>query len=278
MNRLEIRRASDLADFLAAPMNAVLEGSSYTFYNLGQLCGWRVWGQPSREEAQQLVAAIGTAYAPGAPPYHSLVDLRHLERVDGAGFEILLRFVEQHRARMATQLVRQAVVRPAGMMGALASGFYVQLVPRHRVQVFDTLKQAARWLSPPGRASLAWLVKALEAQPEPTLSLQLRRWLATNLAAPSPRHAARALGVSLRTLQRRLHASGSSFQAELRVARVQHAQKLLLESTLKLAAVAQESGFSSSQQLATAFAAELRTTPSAFRKRYASAGLLKAPR
>ena len=163
-----VRRAIDLQGFLAAPAGAFLSGDSFAFYNLGTLCGWRVWGRPSRDEALQLVTCIATAYAAGSPPYFSLVDLRKLEGVDAAGFEVLLDFVKSKKEQMATQLVRQAVVRPAGLLGALSSGFYVLLEPSHRVQVFDLAGGFLRmWgLRGPVRASSLsqqqWPLRAME--------------------------------------------------------------------------------------------------------------------
>ncbi len=274
MRRGGVRRAIDVQDFVAAPRDAYLPGETFVFYNLGEVCGWRVWGEPSREDARQLVAAIGTAYAPGAPPYYSLVDLKGLERVDGPGFEVLDAFVRAHRDRMATQLVRQAVVRPAGMVGALASGFYVLLPPRHQVQVFDALASAARWLDPPDHDAVECLVAAFESSPAPE-GLPLRRWLGDHLGDATPAAAARALGLSVRTMQRQLKAGATSFHAELKLARVQQAQRLLLETDAKLAAIAQDVGLSSSQQLATAFRDQVGLAPSEFRRRYRSAGLLK---
>jgi AraC-like DNA-binding protein/ABC-type transporter Mla MlaB component len=262
------RRALDLAGFLAEPRRAFLGGDCFVFYNLGTVCGWRVWGRPTRDEARQLVACIGTAYAAGAPPYHSLVDLRGLESVDAAGFEVLLEFVRSKREQMATQLVRQAVVRPAGLLGALSSGFYLLLEPRHRVQVFDSIDAAVKWLRPPDPHALEELVSGFEGVMPVTLVAGLRRWLATNLHAPAPAAAARALSVSLRTMQRRLKTDSTSFHAQLRLARVEAAQRLLADSELKLAAVAQEAGFPSSQQLATSFKQVTRLTPSEFRARF----------
>ncbi|MDP1829480.1 MAG: helix-turn-helix transcriptional regulator [Archangium sp.] len=263
-----MRRAVDLAGFLAQPTGAFLCGDSFAFYNLGTVCGWRVWGRPSRDEAKQLVACIATAYAPGAPPYHSLVDLRGLEGVDAAGFEVLLEFVKSKREQMATQLVRQAVVRPPGLLGALSSGFYVLLQPRHRVRVFDSMNEATGWLRPPDGGSLSALVEAFESTTTVSLVTGLRRWLASSLHEPVPGDAAKALGVSLRTMQRRLTAEKTSFNAQLRLARVEAAQRLLVDSDLKLAGVALDAGFPSSQQLATSFKEVTGMTPSEFRERY----------
>lgn len=265
-----MRRARDLADFLAAPRESFLQGEAFAFYNLGTVCGWRVWGRPARDEARQLVQCIATAYAPGAPPYWSLVDLRALEAVDSAGFDVLLEFVASIRARMGTQLIRQAVVRPSGLLGALSSGFYVMLQPRHRVKVFETLAQAARWLAPKDTRALAQLVAAYETQQptERTLAGPLRAWLGAHLERPTPEAAAKALAMSVRTMQRKLQAEATTFHAEVRHARIEAVQRLLIDSPHKVAAIALEAGFVSSQQLATSFKEVTGMTPTEFRARF----------
>lgn len=263
------RHAHSLDDFLARPLGAGYAGESFDFYNLSTVCGWRVWGRPTREDASALTSCIATAYAPRGPRYFSLVDLREVESVEPAAFEVLLQFVSGLREQMRDRLVRQALVRPAGLVGVLTEGFYVMLQARHPVKVFGTLAAAARWLKPDDPEPLAELVKIFSA-PSPrasSLAVPLRRWLSERPTA-SPPEAARALGVSLRTLQRRLGEQGTSFQAQLRLVRVQHAERLLADSELKISAVAQEAGFATSQQLATAFKAVVQLTPSEFRDRY----------
>lgn len=262
-----MRRARDLDQFLTEPRGAFLEGAAFAFYNLGTVCGWRVWGRPGKDDAHALVQCIATAYAPGAPRYFSLVDLRGLEAVDGAGFDVLLAYVASIRTRMKTQLVRQAVVRPAGILGAMSAGFYQLLQPQHRVRVFDDLGPAAKWLRATDAEAVAALVAAYAAERPvaDTLSRPLQAWLASQLLNPTPAAAARALAVSLRTMQRRLKAESTSFHAQVRSARVAAAQRLLADPALKLAAIAQDAGFPSSQQLATTFRAVTGMTPSEFR-------------
>jgi AraC-like DNA-binding protein len=262
-----VRHAQSLADFLSRPNGAGHVGDHFDFYNLGTVCGWRVWGRPTREDAQALTRCIATAYAPAGPRYFSLVDLREVESVEPAAFEVLLKFVSGLRDQMRGRLVRQALVRPQGLVGVLAEGFYVMLQAKHPVKVFDTVAAAARWLKPADPAPLLQLVEIFERPRASSLEVQLRRWLVTRPKA-TPAEAARALGVSLRTLQRRLTERGASFQQQLRLVRVQHAERLLTGSELKISAVAQEAGFATSQQLATAFKAVVRLTPSQFRARY----------
>ncbi len=198
------------------------------------------------------------------------MDLRRLESVGELGFEVLRGWVERRRSSMGKRLLRQAVLKPKGLMGAMVAGFYVQLQPRHPVRVFEVLSPAAKWLAPRDADALRELVRALEAPPaaEDAVLAPLRGWLREHLQRPAPAAAAQTLGLSTRTLQRRLRAQGTTFGAQLRRVRVELAQHLLRETDWKLATIAQELGFDSSQRLSTTFRSVTRSTPSAFRAQH----------
>ncbi|MBL8914058.1 MAG: helix-turn-helix transcriptional regulator [Archangium sp.] len=330
---------SSLDTFLREP-HGRFEGTHFTFWSLGHVSGWKVWGKPDVHDGQQLVACIETLLRPRAPRYWSLVDLRALEVVGELGFEVLRAWVERHRAALAKRLVRQAVLKPKGVVGAMVAGFYVQLTPGHPVRVFESVDEACLWLEVPPAASrtsrrsaggnvLPSRATSADAPParrlrarerprevapsrtpralgepalardtdsglEPRLQLEhlvaeldravpdtrflptLRRWLAEHPEATRAPDAARALGLSTRTLHRRLAEEASAFHLELRRARVERAQTLLRDTDWKLTHIAQEVGFPSSQRLATAFREVLGLTPTAFRAS-ARGGVTVAP-
>lgn len=265
-----MRLAKGLADFLRAPRDATFEGLHFTFWNLGSISGWRVFGAPTREDGEQLIACIDTLYASRAPRYWSLVDLRALESVDEAGFEVLRQYVAKKRRRMGERLIRQAVLKRAGLVGAMVAGFYVQLEPQHPVRIFEALGPAVRWLDAPPSLALHTLVSALKQPPRAMGELlpRLRQWLQEHRHRPNVEEAARRLGTSGRTLQRRLRERQTTFKDEVRRARVSFAEEMLRTTDWKLAAVALEAGFDSSQRLATSFRRHLGVTPSAFRARH----------
>jgi AraC-like DNA-binding protein len=76
---------------------------------------------------------------------------------------------------------------------------------------------------------------------------------------------ARALGLSTRTLQRRLREADTTFQGEVLSARVRMAQRCMLESDASLTAIALDTGFTSPQHMATVFRRLVGQTPSAWR-------------
>lgn len=255
---------SSLASFLRAPQGR-FDGTHFTFWSLGRVSGWKVWGRPEVRDGEQLVACIETLLRPRAPKYWSLVDLRALEVVGELGFEVLRAWVERNRAALAKRLVRQAVLKPRGVVGAMVAGFYVQLTPGHPVRVFDSEREACAWLAPDAKGELTQLVDELHRETQPSFLPALREWLAEHPEATRAPDAAKAFGLSARTLHRRLASEQSAFHLELRRARVERAQALLRDTDWKLTHVAHEVGFPSGQHLATAFREVLGLTPSAFR-------------
>ena len=101
-------------------------------------------------------------------------------------------------------------------------------------------------------------------------SAAVRRWLATRLAATGPRrrNAASALHVSDRTLQRRLHAEGTTFQRLLDDTRRELAQQYLRKPRHTLQRVAELLGFDDPSNLHRACRRWFGETPGHYRARF----------
>jgi transcriptional regulator GlxA family with amidase domain len=103
---------------------------------------------------------------------------------------------------------------------------------------------------------------------------QVLEWVARH---PQHEHsidtlAARA-AMSRRTFTRHFRqATGTSFKQWLLNQRMAHAQRLLVASTVSIEAVAREAGFGTALSLRQHFRAALKTSPSAYRKQFQSAG------
>jgi AraC-like DNA-binding protein len=152
---------------------------------------------------------------------------------------------------MATKLKRQALVCTSGVAEALMNGFYGARPAPHPMQVFSELPPALKWL---GREPLASELAALRAEARDQGPLaQLREYLAGAVAGATLDLAARALGVSERTLQRRLKEAGTSFLDELAVARVRTAEVLMRSTSRKLSDIAEAVGCASSQHFSDTF-------------------------
>lgn len=141
---------------------------------------------------------------------------------------------------------------------------------------------ASRTASIGARSALAWLgVKddrfLLELEEivsassgVPPYLLALRQLLEANPTDLPPSAAARELGLSLRTLQRRLADAETTFQSERRRAQVRAAQRLLLESDAPVTQIAHEVG-STPQRLSGLFRRIVGEPPSEWRQRHRSA-------
>lgn len=251
--------------FLAQAPPVCLPGQGWATFRLAHdVFGFAVWGRPSMDDVVALTRALEVELAPAAPPHLSLVDTRRLEGVDAGAFDVLHRYVQRHHARLATQVRRLALVRPPGLPGAVVAGFYRTLDSPYPTEVFDASAPAAAWLGVD-----AALVQALDETVEglrgvDPLVARVRALLEAEAGLPVGA-AARRLGLSARTLQRRLADAGTTFVDEALAARVRTAQRLLLDSDAPLTAIAIDAGFATPQHFSAAFKKRTGQSPSAWR-------------
>jgi len=170
-------------------------------------------------------------------------------------------------------VTRLALVRPSGMGGAIVAGAFEVLPRPYPVSVFGDVAAAFAWLRehdaalPADGAALVESV-AVQASGTPPLLGALRALL-DGRRDVDVAQAARRLGLSQRTLQRRLGELDTTFQDELAEARVRAAKQLLLDGDAPLTAIAYEVGCSSLQHFSALFRERTGESPSAFRKRRA---------
>ncbi len=268
-----MRQAATDADFLAAPMGACLAAPSFlTFCASADLWGFAVWGRPEAAEITRLVRLLRAELAPSVARHASLVDARRLEAVDAAAFAALSAYVSSEHAALGRAVSRLALVRPEGLAGAAVAGFFSVLAPPYPVEVFADPVAALAWLGQPAGA----LVETLDAAHARVAGLapalvELRRLLDARPGALTLEDAARALGVSARSLQRRLKDAGATFQAEVADAQVRAAKRLLLDSTAALTEIALEVGCASLQAFSDLFRRRVGEAPSAWRARHKDA-------
>jgi AraC-like DNA-binding protein len=96
----------------------------------------------------------------------------------------------------------------------------------------------------------------------------LRDHLATHRGRATLAIAARALGVSSRTLQLQLTAAGTTFRREANASCIRAAQRLLVDGDTKIAAIAAEVGCASVQHFSTLFRKHTGSTPGEWRVRH----------
>ncbi len=268
-----MQAAADLDDFLASPVGRYLAGRTFLYFLRPKpnLSGFALWGRPNEEDAKRLVQVLDGLRQIVAARL-SLVDASRLSGADRAAFNVIARHVALHRDAYGHNVTRQAIVRPSNMEGAVVAGFFNIVACPFPVELVDSVEQGLAWLG--ASPSLAGELGAMcaEAMGTDPLVMQLRGWLEVHLAEASLSATARALGLSLRTLQRKLGEAGTSFQVEYNRVQVQVAQRLLLDTDLNLTAVALEVGCTSLQHFSDLFKRLVGLSPQAWRKRHVDEG------
>jgi AraC-like DNA-binding protein len=267
-----VRPAEGLDDYLRDPIGSYLTGENFLhWYATPELCGFTVWGRPGEPQIHRLTQVLDVELAP-ALPHLSLVDASRLEAPDSNGLSVLVKYMMPRIAGFSQTVKRQALVRPEGMAGAVVGGFYSLVSSGYPTRAFADPQEALAWLGRPEAESRALLNELNELVTQlmgqsPLLG-ELHRVLRTRLVEAHLADVARELGMSERTLQRRLRESGTSFQAELNTVQVRTAQSLLLESDAKLTSVAVEVGCASLQHFSSLFRKMTGESPSAWRARH----------
>lgn len=259
----------DVAEFVADPVGHCIAGRSWLyFYPQPGFCGFVMWGRPAPDDLERLVHVMRIEL--GAAPHVSLVDARHVEAADPRGFSVLERYVREEHEALGRAVTKLAIVRPEGLVGAVIAGFFGVTPPPYPVELFDDRARAVAWLGVPEAPSVLAAIACEEerASGEPPLLRDLRATLETKLGAdPSLASIAKMLGLSERSLQRKLGEHGTTFQAEVNAARVRVAKRLLRESNASLTQIAFETGCASLASFSALFRRATGETPSAFRQR-----------
>ena len=101
----------------------------------------------------------------------------------------------------------------------------------------------------------------------PELLSRLRARLTATSGRGGPNDIAKELGLSVRSMQRKLADMGTSFRDELHAFRVERAKKLLIESDGSLLVVSDSVGFESVRTFTEVFGKRTGESPQAFRLR-----------
>src|SRR5262249_53552300 len=141
-----------------------------------------------------------------AAPFDAVIDCTRLEGLTPTAFELISRHIGEVSG-LSDRIRRVAIARPSNMTGATLAGLFYELVsPRFRAGLFTDTVEGYHWL---GRQNVDEERRAVdealaEALGLPPMLRQLRDWLGGHLDDPSVATAARALGLSPRSLQRHL--------------------------------------------------------------------------
>ena len=230
------------------------------------LWGVLLWGRPSEVDAVALGRSLVLELSPPARPHASIIDASRIEGGDEGAFGALQRYVAKHNERLSQWVTRLALIRPEGLRGAIVAGAYEVIDKPYPVRLFDDPVPAMEWL---GASAKTAELAALTARALGTTPLLGALWgyLDGHLETANLAQAAKAMGLSERSLQRKLSDSDTGFQAELADARVRAAQRRLLDTDAALTTIALEVGCASLQHFNTLFRRRTGVTPSAWRER-----------
>jgi len=200
------------------------------------------------------------------PKHAAIYDTSRVEEVVPEAFIDLERvFRARYQDRLAVEKV--AVVAPkSGVLRALAAGIFALLEPPFPVATFASLEESLAWVGRAAGDLPALAEREADALKEDAFDAVVAAWLAAHVAEIEPERCARDVGVSVRTLQRRLAERGTSFEHEANAARVRVAEARL-ETDAPLTEIAYAAGFSSPQRFASVFRKLKGETPSEARAR-----------
>lgn len=254
-------------EFLRSPAGKYYIGRCFAFWQQStELDGLSIWGHADADSLRVVVRLLDVG---AVSPHRSLLDMRGLTGVDFEGFDVMYRGVRDHQEGFAQNIEKQAILRPDGPIGALVLGFYNLITVRYPVKQFTNEDDALVWLEIAERGDVLAELAAMRmtAFGRPEVVTRLRARLAATNGRGSPEQLAKALGLSLRSLQRKLAEIGTTVRDELHAFRVERAKKLLFETDDSLFAVSSSAGFESVRTFTEVFSKRTGETPHTFRLR-----------
>ena len=164
-------------------------------------------------------------------------------------------------------MTRQALLRPPGLVGATVAGFYEVKSPLYAFCVFADPAPAFDWLGLPQELPV---LAELDAIYTASLGVarfvtELRACLESRITATTLHDAAAAMGLSPRSLQRKLRDAQTTFQSEVNQTQVRVAKSLLLDTDHGLKRIAMDVGCRSLQHFSALFRRHTGTAPGHWR-------------
>ena len=259
-------------DFLAHPFGRYWAGPCHLHWSYSEALGGSVvWGHPSEADVRRIVRLwdYGRLLSLPASGIDVITDCSALERIDADAFALVTSYAAEHRSEFARRYRRHALVHPAGLTGATMAGLFALSEMSHAWKMFAELRPAFDWLEQP-YAERAWAEIAritLAVRALSPIVRELHRLIEARPRDVRLSSAAQTLGRSERALQRELRNAGTSFREELERARIEAARRWLLETDLKVEAVARQVGLGSLATFSRMFRRATGEAPASFRRR-----------
>jgi AraC-like DNA-binding protein len=265
-----VERASAIEAFLRDPVGRYVVGRHYFIWCAAlDFTGSVLWGRPEERDTLEIVG-VWRALHPTMRGFDVVTDGSRIESIDAAAFDVIARYLRDKLPAYAMSVRRQAIVHPPGLPGAAIAGLLPTIGSYFQWRIFAEPGEGFRWLERKDAEATCARVTALAAH---LSGVTPWRRVIGELLRETPddvtlAHAAKKLGRSERSLQRDLQHAGTSFRAELEAARVELARALLVDTDLKIDAVARRVGCASAAHFATLFRRGAGETPSAYRERH----------
>ena len=269
-----MRTTTQLTDFLRDPEGCQFLGKNFAYWCPRRtLTGFAVWGHPDRSDIRHLNAVMDVVLPPFGRPHHSLVDMSALGAVDPRAFREMADYLAKRWDAFGNLILRQALIRPNNFAGAIVAGFYEVVTPNYPVKIFDSIEPATAWLDITGETDFIAAVTSTRAAArdiDPVVR-QLRSLLCEESGWPRLSDLAKRMGLSERSMQRRLGAARTSFHAEVHTAKLDSAQTLMLAGGISLTQIALELGFASLQHFSSLFRKRHGQSPTQWLRRRGTA-------
>jgi AraC-like DNA-binding protein len=264
-----VEPASAVDEFLANPAGHYFAGRHFFIWCAdATFTGSVLWGRPEESDTEQIVR-IWRALHPTLRAFDVVTDGSRIESIDAAAFEVMLRYLGEKLPEYSAQIHKQAIIHPQGLAGAAVAGVLPAMKIVYRWQLFSEPAQGFAWLEREDAESVCRVVTALADRFAG--STELARVLEDALRGDPENVSlpiiAKKLQRSARSLQRDLQQAGTSFRNQLDVARVALARSLLVDSDVKIEAVARRVGCASAAHFATLFRRLTGETPGEYRTR-----------
>lgn len=246
-------------------------------YALGRcFCYWQdgtrangtfLWGKPLEQDIAELEPywslGAGDAAFDGRAAF---IDAREVSGIDALGFRRLLSYL-QTTQRSLRGVGSVTMVHGGGLVGVITAGLLNVVRPAYPFRAVGA-EQLREAFATAGVADLFEPVEALRrrAGQAPDIVRAVQAALHQQPDA-STEALARRLGVSVRTLQRRLEAAGSSLREARRRHVLHQAEELLASTALDLDAIAAQVGLVSASHLVAQFRRAHAMTPGEWRAR-----------
>jgi AraC-like DNA-binding protein len=266
-----VEAASGIEGFLRQPEGHYVAGQQFFIWcrSLG-FTGSVLWGRPAERDMQELVGIWRELHPRMNAGFDVVTDGSRIESIDAAAFEVMVGYLRERLPIYAQRIRRQAIIHPPGLPGAAVAGLLPTIGIYYQWRIFAEPRPGFRWLERPDSDDACDEVSAIAR--EVTGVSPWRRVLGDALRdepdGVTLATVARRIGRSERSLQRDLQQAGTTFRAELEAARVALARALLVDTDLKIDAVARRVGCASAAHFATLFRRVAGEPPSAYRERH----------